>query len=510
MPTKVPPRFTLLLTLLFASILPSTQSDAAVMLVENWDTNAALDASWSNTGQGDVQRFVDITQNELNLIVRPFMQDGGLSRSRVRFQNPGDIDRVLATTIRLMAINHASGMGYTVAQLSAIFYNKNLSPVDATGDVSATVRIGDRGNGLEAWLSAWESTNASFTDALETSITLVPPGTLALNTDYQVSLVYDGSNSFTATITDGGALNVTQTVDGPDRPAAGGASFFRYKALEARVSADSTLTSDPDANKIHAVFSSIRVDNEIDLYDDLTTPLQSSKFGEPDSASTVTSNMLKMQAKSAGTEASEIIVENTVDLPNEFNGYPLLQADLKLEGNAVPTATRAEVTMKGYWGNGEHVNGSDNGDGSIVTYSIVRKERESDDYKVCCIAEMQDWDFSIATPPDTWVTIFGECVNIPSPDTMYTFTVKKVGTQLSCQVSETASGQMLISKSGDAKTIGINTIYPVGQRTTLRARVRDNHPAEAIGYFDNIYVGDISGLLLNVVPVIMSIQQEKQ
>lgn len=260
-------------------------------------------------------------------------------------------------------------------------------------------------------------------------------------------------------------------MDGPDRPGTGGESFIRYKALEARVSADSPLTSDPDANMIHAVFSSIRVDGEMDLYDDLTTPLLSSKFREPESATTVTSNMLKVQVKTAAAEDAANKIQNTVDLPDEFTGHPLLQADMMLEGNAIPTATRAEVTTKGYWGNGEHENGSSDGDGNIVTYSHVRKEMNSDEYKVCCIAEMEDWDFSVATPPNTWVTIFGNCASA-SPDTMYTFTLKKTGTVLSCQVADTTTGQTLLSESADAKTIGIDTIYPAGQRITLRSRVR--------------------------------------
>ncbi|MBW2659993.1 MAG: hypothetical protein JRC87_10460 [Deltaproteobacteria bacterium] len=454
---------------------------AAKKLLENWNSTPALDCSWRD---GDIDRYVDTTDNKLHLAIRPYAAsiDGDFcrDRARARFKDPASISS-FTVTVNINKIEYKPEMLMTGAEVNGMFYKSTRAGDGATGDVQFKIRFGDRGSGLEVWWDMFESLNPDFTDEFKTTDVIVAPGTagLATGNDYEITLEYDGDHTLSYSFA-GGTINETGTATGPDH---GDSPFYQGKALEARIYIDKPLITSPDINTLDVVYSDLYINGSATPYDTFTTPLNSTLWKEPDSAATVTANRLKMSVVSTTTD--DQLIETL--LPNRYGSSKFMQADIMLQGGLIPDGTRGETRMKNNWGNGKHTTEGD-WDGSVATYSGIRKSNTTNEYQACCWTSMDD----NTAVPDPWVDIFFNCVDA-SPDKFYTFSTERSGTVISCTIRDTASNAVLDHQTADTKDFGLATIYPVNQRKklyTLLRKIPGPGRKEAIGYFDNVYIDD--------------------
>jgi len=504
--------YPILLLLVIFSLTITTNVLAGKKLVGNWDSTPALDASWGNVGGNDHRTYIE--SGELHQIVRPYCKefdgiDCGMT-ARTRFLGPEYNSLIhFQSTLRLenkcdIATNNE--FDFCGADFSGFFYNKNVSPSDAAGDVFFIIRFGDKGSGLEAWWEIWEVQDADYIVwNLFAGETIDPPsGGWQMSTDYTVDVVYDNVKTFAGTF---GPQAIVGAV-GPDK---GDSAFYAGKWIRVRAELNQALTDVPDTNIIHAVYDDISIDtgSGLTLHDDFNSGSLSTSLWDSGRLLrdvTVVNNRLKMSYKTADTD---IISNNGVSLraglPEMYETTKYLQADMEIVDGVTPDGTRSEVLLEGGFGNGKYTteNFPGNSDGEI--FAAVRLRKRSDApyaYDTACWVIMCQ-DANCTSYIDyIWNNAFAPI----NPDTKYTASLQKSGTVFSCNVRETSTGSVLVSSSTDLALQGLSNIYPVNEFKQLRVRVREA-PGEVLGYFDNLVVEVPSSILLNIVPIISNVKE---
>jgi hypothetical protein len=247
------PRTFLALLILIVMSLPAW---ATRELVDDFNGSTMDFPKWSGFDSTDditeyfvgVNVAVGVNAAEENLVLINVGDGSALFRdqkSRAVVRNP-DLSAIEAT---IAVVSVEDGGSQAAANLEGQFYNTlSAAPVDQTGDVFATVSIGDRGNGLEAWWEIHVSTHSTFETWNETSGTVIgPTGNLSLNTPYVARIEYNGNQTFTFT--------VNGTPANRSGPVKRGNPYFTSQNL-------STTTRCCGANPaIHATFDDVSIGN---------------------------------------------------------------------------------------------------------------------------------------------------------------------------------------------------------------------------------------------------------
>jgi hypothetical protein len=500
--------YTLLLLFLVLTILSVENVFAGKKLVENWDSTPALDATWGNVGGNDHKTY--IKSGELHQLIRPYCtaQDPELTcvmQARTRFlSSEYNTMTRFSGTLRLentCDINTNSEFDFCAADFSGFFYNTNAAPSDATGDVFFVARIGERGSGLEAWWEIWEAQDGNYDESnLFDEGTFTPPlGGWQLGTDYILDVTYDGTKTFTGTF--GG-----QTISGAVGPEKGDSAFWAEKRLRVRAWLLQPFTGDPDMSMVHAVFGDVSIDtgSGLTLHDDFNSGALSASDWDNNRLLrevTVTDKKLKLSYKTAPTDIiSSSGVSLKARLPEEYSSTNYIQADILIEDGITADGTRSEAYVQGSFGNGKYSTDPGNTDGEISVSARVQKDNDPPyTYKLHCFTGMCDNSDCSSYIEYNWPDTFSHA----DPDTVYTASIRKNGTVLSCEIKETTTGVIKISSSLDLANHGIPTIYPVNEYKQFRVRIRNN-PGEVVGYFDNVFVEGGSSILFSVIPVIAS------
>jgi hypothetical protein len=237
------------LTFLIALTL-STPAWAARELVDDFN-GATIDfTKWSGFDrQDDITEYTVLVDTMAQNLVLINVGDGSTlfrqQRSRAFVSNATDLSAIEAN---IVVVSVADGGSKAAASLEGYYYNANsATPADQTGDVFATVSIGDRGNGLEAWWEIHVSTHPTFDTWNETSLTINTA--VSLNTVNVARIAYDGARAFTFTVN-----GISSGGNGPSR--AGDANF---RGLNLSASTH-PLGTNPS---IHATFDDVSVGNNI-------------------------------------------------------------------------------------------------------------------------------------------------------------------------------------------------------------------------------------------------------
>ena len=237
----------------------SSSENAARELVDDFNGPTIDFTKWSffdsTHSATEFAARIDTTADNLVLIEA---SDGSrYQRTRVRVLNT-TLTALQATISVVSAID--GGGGTAAAAVEGQYYNAiSAAPTDSNGDVFASVLIGERGNGLEAWWDIIQSTHPDFdTSNVVATGTVILPGTLNFNVPYVTKIEYDGNRSFTFTV-DGMSSGA---IMGP--PRMGSPNF-----------SDQRLSSSTDccgANpSIHATFDDVMLDNGSTIYDDFSS-----------------------------------------------------------------------------------------------------------------------------------------------------------------------------------------------------------------------------------------------
>jgi hypothetical protein len=182
-------------------------------------------------------------------------------RNSIAFnRDPDTIDSIKAD-VKIVAMNNDPTDSATVfARLGGLFYNKNAaSPTDETGDIWAEICIGDRGNGLEAWIEVEETIGV---DSWSQEAFSVLAGSLSLDTFYTLEISYDGSNGIVFSISGPGISTTTYNfVDDDERL---GFSFAKFKGLSAAVHEGGGEFVN---GFVHAEFDNVYINDDVAAYD---------------------------------------------------------------------------------------------------------------------------------------------------------------------------------------------------------------------------------------------------
>ncbi|THB81343.1 MAG: hypothetical protein D3926_02595 [Desulfobacteraceae bacterium] len=219
------------------------------------------------------------------------------------FENPSSIHTMESMVTVSSSTQLDTGFYPTgEAQLQGTFYNSYVSGTNTNGEVSASVRIGDRGAGLEAWgnVSWIIDENTGQWDGQDTQVIL--PGTLNYNTTYPVKLSYDGSNGFTFTVN-----GVSNTYSGPVRQRT---ANDPYRSL-------SVSTNGSHGNGFtHAMFDTVKINNQTSVYDGFSNaPLNTAKWTDLEGVGEISNGRfrLNIHADGARNQATLRFPENHLD-----------------------------------------------------------------------------------------------------------------------------------------------------------------------------------------------------
>jgi hypothetical protein len=237
------------LTLLLLNTL-SLPAMAARELVDDFN-GATIDfTKWSGLDPADdiSEYFVGVSIVDENLVLINTSDGSSLiidQGSRVLVLSP-DFSAIQAT---ISVVSVEDGGGEAAANLEGQYYNANSGiPINQTGDVTAIMSIGNRGNGFEAWAEILVSTHPSFeTWTKFTEDIVTPPGVLNPNAAHIAKIEYDDVNNiFTFTV---GSTSIQRS--GPPRL---GDPYFTRQNL----SATTCCGTNPF---IHATFDDVRIGN---------------------------------------------------------------------------------------------------------------------------------------------------------------------------------------------------------------------------------------------------------
>jgi len=172
-------------------------------------------------------------------------------KSRAVLRNP----KLSAMEATISVVSVEDGGSQAAASLEGQYYNTlSAAPTNQDGDVFATVSIGDRGNGLEAWWEIHVSTHPTFETWNETSGTIIgPAGNLSLDTPYVARIEYNGTQTFDFTVNDTSA-----TRSGPVNR---GSPYFTNQSLS------TTIRCCDASPAIHATFDDVSIGNPLLLID---------------------------------------------------------------------------------------------------------------------------------------------------------------------------------------------------------------------------------------------------
>jgi hypothetical protein len=237
----------------------SLPSWAARELVDDFNGPTIDFTKWSNFdpafSAGEFAARIDTVAD--NLVLTEASDGSRYQRTRVRVENT-TLTAMQATISVVSAID--GGGGVAAAAVDGQYYSAiSAAPTDVNGDVFASVLIGERGNGLEAWWDIYQSTDPDFdTSTFVSSGVINLPGTLNFNTPYVAKIEYDGNRTFTFTVNG----MTSGPIMGPIRT---GPPGFAYQSLTSSTDCCGTNPS------IHATFDDVVLDNGLAIYDDFSS-----------------------------------------------------------------------------------------------------------------------------------------------------------------------------------------------------------------------------------------------
>jgi hypothetical protein len=179
---------------LFSIFTVWTQAFAATSLLDDFSGTYIDSQKWER------REFVRAVVAEKLVSKLGNYSGTGMFRNRTLFQNPGSINTIECDIMVVAAVLDTGTDPRSYARINGFFYNTQTSGTGPTGDVFAQLRIGDHGNGLEAFWWVGESLDDTNNNWQTVDSGTLPLGTLNYNTAYKAKIEYNGSNGFTFTV----------------------------------------------------------------------------------------------------------------------------------------------------------------------------------------------------------------------------------------------------------------------------------------------------------------------
>jgi len=384
----------------------------------------------------------------------------GTFRNMTEFQDPASIDTI-ACDITVVETDLDTGIyPRSFARIEGFFYNTKGTG-GAKGDIWAAVVIGDRGDGLEAWLEVQEFLDDDMTSWDTTTRMLIGPGAIAYNAAYPTKIAYDGARGFEFTV---GTWNGSFTGPRRKRPA-----VTQIKTLTTGINAE----SGSGTGYVSALFDDVYINNETEVYDDFATaPLDPTRWPDLESVTEISDGKVRLNVQADGSETSAILYAT-----DQTSSY--LEARVTVEsGSSVSPGATGAARVGGYYYNESRGSGSGQDynqyEGNV--WGDVRIELDNDNnLKARAIVVRSD-----DANESTWTFRFDQDFTTSIAfDTAYALSIEFTG-----------SG--FIFKCGDESVdyqVSTDTYEPYGKSRTLSSKLYAKSGQE--GYvkagFDEVY-----------------------
>ena len=325
--------------------------------------------------------------------------------------NDGLRDDIGAKVALTKANVSASGDGLAFASIQGAYYNsENNDPDNQIGDIFAEVNIGDTGDGLEAWYVIVRSDNEDFSEwSVLTDEVLIAPGTLQLNTEYDLRIELISTSTFRFT-----ANGVQATADGPAAVSTSG--FSSWRRLSASAIPEDSADSAPIS--VAATFDDVKTDGV--LFDSFSGNEINQANWDGDKARRFLANgKLANEIRSQSNQKHDL-----VNYPNfaEYADVSCLQATLNLQSSStIPSGTRGRVRTEGYWYNNKYNSstGYNGVEGNVWAQLVIQKDENGDMYAYAYAEQVDDADYN------SYTTILDQGFSTPvSLDTDYNTVIK--------------------------------------------------------------------------------------
>ena len=401
---------------------------------QNWDENG------NNTAVTD---FIRET-NQGSLVLKLGVESGN-GRNSVSFTNPNTINVIEAeVAVVKTALVNDPDVGLQ-ARIEGTFYNSQVA-AGTTGDVWATIRLVEKGNGLEVGYVIEEALDENWNNSNVWKDTIATG--LSYNQAYNLKIEYNsGLNEFTFTVEGVGSATVTSAT----LPSNVRATENPWRSLTTRI-----FNAVSGTNYIHALFDNVFVNDA--LYDDFkTSPLDLSRWNWGEYSRGIVDGTLHLNVQPIDERST-----SSVQPENQETNY--LEAKILIESGAQIAPGRSGLArLAGYFYNNSRDGSAGKPyDGEIGDAWVVNGIFLDDNNNLK--AECYVW---VSDKPDGWDSnaprIFVETFTTPIAfDTSYTLSIEY-------------TGSAFIFKLND-ETVQYNIPDPqyppsIGQYRTIQSRV---------------------------------------
>ena len=391
----------------------------------------------------------------------------GVYRNRTYFQDPALI-HAIECDVTVVATSLDTGTDpISFAAIGGVFYNTRVSG-GATGDILASVHIGDRGDGLEAFWQVSEYLDDAHTNQEQKGTgTLIGPGTLNPGTAYTVKIEYNGGNGFVFSV-----AGMSDFFNGPARQRS---AVIPAKGLSTGVNSH----GGSGMGYVSALFDDVYINNDPAVYDDFSTaPLDQTKWQNLEIVREISEGRLRLNVQADGS-----LEEATIRPNNQATAY--LEARVLVEGVSQVSPGASGFTRIAGWyyndsrgpGSGQDYNGNE-GDVWVQNRIIL-------DDSGTLTARCQIWRSDTFDPWGPTTTLFNQVFTTSIGfDTEYVLSIEFTGSSFIFKCNEE-------TYQYDVTT----AMYPPseGQLRQLRSRI-DADPGES-GYmkasFDDVYTDQL-------------------
>lgn len=392
----------------------------------------------------------------------------GSPRNRTTFINSGAINIIQAdVSVVETSIQNDAG-AWAQARIEGVFFNSQASG-GVTGDVWASIRLTESGNGLEASYDIEETLDDDWNTTTIWSYNTIATG-LSYNQAYTLKIEYDpGLHEFTFTINGFAPITISSdSLPGNVRAAVGPGKHL----------ATGINNAVSGTNYIHAIFDNVYINDQTSAYDTFDAPLDQNKWTSDEFVCEIANDRLRLNIQGA-----DELSQNTLSLVDFDARY--VEAKAQIEGDStLSTGAMGIFRIQGYYynesrgpGSGQDYNGYE-GD----VFAQLRLQME-DDGSLRAVAMVERSDDS---NQNTWTSLLYQAfASAISFDTDHIISI------------EYTDSSLIFTCDGETITYDIATeqYTPYGEHRALRSRVYLD-PGES-GYFkasvDEVYVEESDG-----------------
>lgn len=352
---------------LFISFFVLSDAFAQIALYDDFSADRIDSAKWD---QIEFVREVDPVQKKL---VSKVATETGGRRNRTLFANSSSISAIEALISVAETSLDTGNNTSAFARIDGFFYNTQPSG-GVTGDVWASVRIVERGNGLEADWSIEELLDENYSSwATIASGTLIDSGTLEYDTEYKATIEYNEiNNSFTFSVAGTSILIDASQLPSRQRPASGPDKYF-------------TIGMDSDSQNgvgyIHATFDDVYINNQGTAYDTFdAAPLDQTKWQHLEFVREIEDGKLRLTAHSK---------QNTESTSLYFAGFqPYLEATVTVKSDSwINSGAKGRTRIDGFFYNDTYQPSQYNGREGDVWAQVYIDYYDNGTIEAKCFAE---------------------------------------------------------------------------------------------------------------------------